>query len=57
MWLSYVWHPDYGVIYDELAQLRASQDDLPLEIRLSEDKDQSEPVVQLPLFAWLTSFV
>lgn len=57
MWLWYVWHPDYGVIYDELAQLRDGQYDLPPEIRLSEDKDESEPVVQLPLFEWPTSFV
>jgi len=36
MWLWYVWHPDYGVIYDELAQLRAGQYDLPPKIRPSE---------------------
>ena len=57
MWLWYVWHPDYGVIYDELAQLRASKDNLPPDIRLAEDKDESEPIVQLPLFRWPTSFV
>lgn len=57
MWLWYVWHPEYGVIYDELAQFRAGQYDLPLEIKLSEDKDQSLPIVQLPLFAWPISFV
>jgi hypothetical protein len=57
MWLWYVWHPDYGVIDDELAQLRSGKYDLPPDIRLSEDKDESEPLVQLPLFRWPTSFV
>ena len=56
-WLWYVWHPDYGVIYDELAQLRAGKDDLPPDIRRSEDKEQSEPIVQLPLFQWPIAFV
>ena len=57
LWLWYVWHPDYGVIYDELAQLRAGKYDLPAEVRPPADKDTSAPVVQWPLFEWSTSFV
>ena len=57
LWLWYVWHPDYGVIDDELAQLRAGKDDLLPEIRLPEDENKSEPVVQWPLFEWPSSFV
>jgi hypothetical protein len=50
LWLWYVWHPDFGVIYDELAQLRSGKYDLPPDISLSEDKDESEPTVQPLLF-------
>lgn len=25
LWLWYIWHPDYGLIYDELDQLKAGQ--------------------------------
>lgn len=50
MWLWYVWHPDYGVIYDKLAQLRAGKYNSLPEVRLSEDKNESEQIVQLPLF-------
>ena len=57
IWLWYVWHPDYGVIYDELAQLRAGKYDLPSEVKPPADKDTSEPVMQWPLFEWPTSFV
>jgi len=57
LWLWYVWHPDYGVIYDELAQLHAGKYDLPPDIRLSEDKDESAPPVQPLLFEWPIAFV
>lgn len=57
LWLWYVWHPDYGVIYDELAQLRSGKYDLPPDIRLSEDKDESAPTVQPLLFEWPIAFV
>jgi hypothetical protein len=57
LWLWYVWHPNYGVIYDELAQLRSGKDDLPPDIRRSEDKDESELTVQPLLFEWPIAFV
>ena len=57
MWLWYVWHPNYGVIYDELAQLRSGKDDLPPDRRRSEDKDESAPTVQPLLFEWPIAFV
>ena len=57
LWLWYVWHPNYGVIYDELAQLRSGKYDLPPDIRLSEDKDESELTVQPLLFEWPIAFV
>lgn len=57
MWLWYVWHPDYGVIYDELTQLRAGKYDSPRAVRMSKDKTESAPIVQPPLFEWQISFV
>ena len=41
LWLWYVWHPDYGVIYDELAQLHAGKYDSSPAVRMSKDKNES----------------
>ena len=57
MWLWYVSHPDYGVIYDELTQLRAGKYDSPPAVRMPKDKTESASIVQPPLFEWPISFV
>jgi hypothetical protein len=57
IWRWCVWYPDYGVIYDESAQLRSGKYNSLPEVRLPEDKNKSEQIVQLPLFEWSASFV
>ena len=57
MWLWYVWHPDYGVIYDELAELRAGKYDSPAEVTRSKEQNEPEQIVQPPLIEWPISFV
>jgi hypothetical protein len=57
LWLWYVWHPDYGVIYDELTQLRAGKYDSPPVVSMPKENNESEQIVQPPLFEWPTSFV
>ncbi len=36
MWLWYIWHPDYGVVYDELEQIKQGKYDLLDEQKPSE---------------------
>ncbi len=57
LWLWYVWHPDYGVIYDELTQLRAGKYDSPPVVSMPKENNESAQIVQPPLFEWPTSFV
>jgi len=55
MWLLYVWHPDYGVIYDELEQIKQGKY-VTYETSQAGVTDKREKVVQLPLFR-LSPFV
>lgn len=57
LWRWYVWHPDYGVIYDELDQLKAGQYELPPVAEPPADRNDPEPVVQRPLFDLPIPFV
>ena len=49
MWLLYVWHPDYGVIYDELEQIKQGKYDT-YDAGWAGVKNEREEMVQLPLF-------
>jgi hypothetical protein len=49
MWLMYVWHPDHGVLYDELEQIKAGKYDF-YAVSQAGVKNKREKVVQLPLF-------
>ena len=51
MWLWRVWHPDYGVIYDEAEALKAGKYEPPPEPELPVATSEPEPPVsQLSLF-------
>ena len=50
LWLWRVWHPDYGVIYDEGEAIKAGQYERPLEPEPPAIIANSEPVSQLSLF-------
>ncbi len=50
LWLWYIWQPDYGVIYDELDQIRAGNYEPLPEVEPPADRNDPEPVVQRPLF-------
>ncbi len=57
MWLWKIWHPEYGVIYDELIETEGGKYDQPARGGPGEIKEQPEQVVQLPLFDMPLSFV
>jgi hypothetical protein len=57
LWLWYIWHPDYGVIYDELDQLKAGRYELPPVAEPLADRNDPEPVLQRPLFNLPIPFV
>ena len=50
MWLWRVWHPKYGLIYDEAEAIKAGKYDQPLAAEIVEVPEKPEQVVQLPLF-------
>ena len=50
MWLWQVWHPEYGVIYDEGEAIKAGKYEPPLDVELPAIIVNSEPVSQLSLF-------
>jgi len=50
MWLWQVWHPEYGVIYDEGEALKAGKYEPPPKDDLPDPRDEPEPVRQLSLF-------
>lgn len=53
MWLWRIWHPDYGIIYDEMEQIKQSKygtgDRSHMEMEYREDPKE-DVLVQLPLF-------
>ena len=50
MWLWKIWHPEYGVIYDELREIKGGQYDQSVRAGPGQVKEQPEQVVQLSLF-------
>lgn len=57
MWLGRLWHPEYGVIYDELEAIQAGKYEPPLEVGPPEIRNEPEHGVQIPLFEMPNPFV
>ena len=51
MWLWQIWHPEYGVIYDEAEAIKAGQYEPPLEPKPPIVTPEPDPFSQLSLFA------
>jgi hypothetical protein len=49
MWLWRIWHPDYGIIYDELERIEHGKYDS-RNVGSARMDDKEEDVIQLPLF-------
>jgi hypothetical protein len=49
MWLWRIWHPDYGIIYDELEQIEQGKYDSH-SVGLARKDDKEKRLIQLPLF-------
>jgi hypothetical protein len=49
MWLWRIWHPDYGIIYDELERIEQGKYDS-RNVGSARMNDKGEDVIQLPLF-------
>jgi len=57
MWLWQVWHPDYGLIYDEGEAIKAGRYDDVAAVAQDEAQQQPQQEVQLSLFTVPPSFV
>jgi hypothetical protein len=57
LWLWQVWHPKYGLIYDESDQLRQGVYESPLDVEPSTPRPATLSMVQLSLFDLSTPFV
>lgn len=56
LWLWQVWHPEYGLIYDEAEAIKAGKYEPPPVAEPPPATDQPEPVGQLSLFDLQASF-
>ncbi|MCP3676385.1 MAG: hypothetical protein GY721_02005 [Deltaproteobacteria bacterium] len=57
MWLWKIWHPEYGEIHDELAEIEGGKYDQLARAGPGEVKEQPKQDVQLPLFDMPLPFV
>ena len=57
LWLWQVWHPEYGLIYDESEVIKAGRYDEPQTVKPDEPQEQPKQEEQLSLFTLPSSFI